>query len=80
MFFGRVMFGSDILGDIWEDNVGDEGPLVDTVSGLLNVPTGFLSVSNTMCASAISTESTSRLVEISDESIEVFSSWLVDEG
>lgn len=80
MLFGVGLLDSGILGDMGEDNVGDEGPLVDTVSGLLNVPIRFLSVSTTMSASVVSTGSTSKLGVMSDESMEVFSSLLIDEG
>lgn len=80
MVFDMGMLDSGIVGDIGEDNVGDEGPLVDTVSGLLNVPIGFLSVSSTMSASVVSTGSASSLVVMSDESIDVFSSLLVERG
>lgn len=74
------LLDSGILGDMGEDNVDDEGPLVDTMSGLLNVPFGFLTVSTTMSASVVSTRSTSKLVVMSDESMEVFYSWLMDKG
>lgn len=79
-FFGLGMFDSGILGDLGEDDVGDEGPLVDTVSGLLNVPIGFLSVSGTMSVSVVSTRSMSKLDVMSDDSIEVFSSLLIGGG
>lgn len=80
MFFGMGLLDSGILGDMGEDNVGEDGLLVDTVSGLLNVPIGFLSLSTTMSVSVVSTGSTSKLVVMGDESMEVLSSLLIDEG
>lgn len=80
MFFDMGVLDSGILGDIGENNVGDEGPLVNTVSGLLNVPIGFLSVYSIMSAFILFTGSTSMLVVMSDEPIEVFSSFLIDGG
>lgn len=78
MLFGMGLLDSGILGDMGGGDVSEEGPLVDTVSGLLNVP--ILSLSTTMSASVVSTRSTSKLVVMSDESMEVFSSLLIDEG
>jgi hypothetical protein len=80
MFFGAGLLDLSILGDMGEDNVGDEGPLVDTVSGLLNIPIGFLPVSTVMSSSVVSTRSTSKLVVMIGESMEVFFSILIDEG
>lgn len=79
-FFDESVLGSSFLGDIGEESVGEEGPiLVDTVCGLLNVPTGFFSVSDTISISVTPNRSTSKLVTIRYESIEVFSSFLTFE-
>jgi len=66
------------LSDVGEDVVGDGRSLVDAMSGLLNVPIEFFSVTGAISPSAASTRSTSKLVVIGDESIEVLSSFLTE--
>lgn len=66
------------MGDIGEDVVGDGRSLVDAMSGLLNVPIEFFSVTGAISPSATSTRSTSKLVVIGDEAIQVLSSFLTE--
>lgn len=75
MFFGGSVVCSSIFGDMGEESVGEGGPSVDIVSGLLYFLIGFFSIWDIISVSVTSSESILILVEIRYETKDVFSSF-----